>query len=167
MDARSLVRRFALQPHPEGGWYRETHRGTDTVAVERDGARAVRSVSTAILYLLEDGHFSALHRIRSTEIWHHYAGAPLELVQLIEGLAPIVTRVGSDLGDGQVPQAVVPAGVWFGARPEPGAAPGWVLVGCTVAPGFDFADFELGTRDDMLGRFPDCADWVERLTPTR
>lgn len=165
MDARSLVRRFALQPHPEGGWYRETYRGVATVPVERQGVTVERSVSTAILYLLEDGHFSALHRIRSTEVWHHYAGAPLELVQLADGLAPVVTRVGSDLDDGQVPQAVVPAGVWFGARPEPGAAPGWVLVGCTVAPGFDFADFELGTRDDLLARFPDCADWVERLTP--
>ena len=163
MTPRDLARRLALRPHPEGGWYRETYRGVQTVRLDRADGPVERSVSTAILYLLEAGQVSALHRIRSTEIWHHYAGGSLDVVQLLDGLAPVVTRLGSDLDAGEVPQAVVPSGVWFGARPGPGAD--WALVGCTVAPGFDFQDFELGRRDDLLTRFPDCADWIERLSP--
>jgi predicted cupin superfamily sugar epimerase len=131
MTAGEVVRLLGLQPHPEGGFYRETFR-----APAPDGARAA---STAIYYLLGEGDVSAWHRVvDADEIWHHYAGAPLELT-LWDGRERASLRLGTDLAAGERPQAVVPAGVWQAARPMGG----WVLVGCTVAPGFDFAGFEM------------------------
>ena len=130
--AAEVVRALGLQPHPEGGWYRETFR-------DADGAGG-RSASTAIFYLLEQGQVSAWHRVTdAVEVWHYYAGGPLRL-----SLAPPdgpgrTLALGPDVLGGQTPQAVVPAGWWQAAEPV-GA---WTLVGCTVAPAFDFAAFEL------------------------
>ncbi|HWM95015.1 MAG TPA: cupin domain-containing protein [Thermoanaerobaculia bacterium] len=130
-SAEDVVARLGLKPHPEGGFYRETFRDAS-----RDGDRGA---STAIYYLLREGDSSAWHRVTdAAEVWHHYAGAPLEL-SLSPGRGRTVVRLGSDLAAGEEPQAVVPAGVWQSARP----LGGWVLVGCTVAPGFDFASFEM------------------------
>ncbi len=130
--AAGVVRALGLQPHPEGGWYRETFR-------DADGAGG-RSASTAIFYLLEQGQVSAWHRVTdAVEVWHYYAGGPLRL-SLAPPDGPGRTLVlGPDVLGGQTPQAVVPAGWWQAAEPL-GA---WILVGCTVAPGFDFAAFEL------------------------
>jgi predicted cupin superfamily sugar epimerase len=131
MTAGEVVRLLGLQPHPEGGFYRETFR-----APAPDGSRAA---STAIYYLLREGDVSAWHRVvDADEVWHHYAGAPLELT-LWDGRERTSLRLGSGLAAGERPQAVVPAGVWQAARPMGG----WVLVGCTVAPGFDFSGFEM------------------------
>lgn len=131
MTADEVVRLLGLQPHPEGGFYRETFRSPAP-----DGARAA---STAIYYLLRAGDVSAWHRVvDADEVWHHYAGAPLELT-LSDGRRRSSVRLGADLTAGERPQAVVPAGVWQAARPMGG----WVLVGCTVAPGFDFSGFEM------------------------
>ena len=147
-----MVRRLGLIPHPEGGFYRETFRSPLLLSLP-DGR--TRSASTAIYYLLPPGAFSAWHQVASDEVWHHYAGAPLEL-----RLPGKVIRLGTDLAAGEEPQAVVPPGVWQSARP----LGGWVLVGCTVAPGFDFRDFEMPPRKELLERYPQHRALIERLT---
>lgn len=131
LTAEEVVRLLGLQPHPEGGFYRETFR-----APAPDGSRGA---STAIYYLLRERDVSVWHRVvDADEVWHHYAGAPLEL-RLADGGEISSLRLGTDLAAGERPQAVVPAGVWQAARP----LGGWVLVGCTVAPAFEFAGFEM------------------------
>ena len=129
--AEEVVRLLGLEPHPEGGFYKETFR-----APAGEGERAA---STAIYYLLREGEVSAWHRVDADEVWHHYAGAPLELMLSKDGRERSSVRLGPDLAAGERPQAVVPAGVWQAARP----LGGWVLVGCTVAPAFEFAGFEM------------------------
>jgi len=130
LPAEEVVRLLGLAPHPEGGFYRETFR-----AAAADGGRGA---STAIYYLLRRGEVSAWHRVDADEVWHHYAGGPLELT-LSDGRERSAVLLGSDLAAGQRPQVVVPAGVWQTAR----TLGGWTLVGCTVAPGFQFASFEM------------------------
>ncbi|HEY7213825.1 MAG TPA: cupin domain-containing protein [Thermoanaerobaculia bacterium] len=131
LPAEEIVRLLGLAPHPEGGFYRETFR-----AAAADGGRGA---STAIYYLLRRGEVSAWHRVDADEAWHHYAGAPLELLLSADGQERSAVRLGSDLAAGERPQAVVPAGVWQSAR----SLGAWTLVGCTVAPAFDFAGFEM------------------------
>ncbi|WP_088342878.1 MULTISPECIES: cupin domain-containing protein [Rhodomicrobium] len=126
-NAEDIIRLLGLQPHPEGGHFRETFRDTR----QAEG----RSVSTAIYFLLRKGERSHWHRVDATETWHFYAGAPLELS--MPGAEPI--RLGSDLAAGERPQAVIPEGVWQSAR----SLGEWTLVGCTVAPGFEFSGFEM------------------------
>lgn len=131
MNADEIVRLLRLQPHPEGGFFRETFRD----AAPGGG----RGASTAIYYLLREGDVSAWHRVvDAAEVWHYYAGSPLELT-LSDGKTRETVRLGDDLASGERPQAVVPAGVWQTARPSGG----WTLVGCTVAPAFEYAGFEL------------------------
>ena len=134
MTASDIIRLLDLKPHPEGGHYRETLRDT-----MRYGDRAV---STAIYFLLAAGEVSHWHRIDSVEVWHWYAGAPLELeIAQNEGRIERVT-LGNDLASGERPQAVVPAHAWQAAQ----TLGDWTLVGCTVAPGFEFATFELAPQ---------------------
>lgn len=128
-DADDLVRLLGLEPHPEGGFFRETFRDAHT------GGRAH---STAIYYLLRVGERSRWHRVDAAEVWHFYAGDPLELL-LEDGGAVSTHRLGTDVARGERPQAIVPAHVWQSARPLGRFA----LVGCTVAPGFEFSGFEL------------------------
>jgi predicted cupin superfamily sugar epimerase len=161
MNARDLIPSLGLQPHPEGGFYKETYRAARVVDV--DGVP--RAASTAIYFLLTGRAFSALHRIRSDEVWHFYAGADLEVVSFDEHGRMLRERVGADPRTGAVPQLVVPAGRWFGSRlADDDDDDAFALVGCTVAPGFDFADFELGARDALLRQFPSHADLVVALT---
>jgi uncharacterized protein len=142
-----VIRRLGLRPHPEGGYYGETFRSPTELALP-DGR--VRSASTAIHYLLPLGAWSTWHRVRSDEVWHHYDGGSLRLHRLGMGEVELSRAT---------PQAVVPAGVWQAA--EPVDAP--VLSGCTVAPGFDFADFELGTPEALIREFPGDAALIRRL----
>lgn len=130
-SVEALVRRLGLARHPEGGWFRETWRGAEG----SDG----RAVGTSILYLLAGGDASAWHRIDADEVWHFHAGAPLTLSISSDGEGVRRIRLGPDPPAGERPQAVVPAGAWQSARSE-GA---WTLVGCTVAPGFEFEGFEM------------------------
>lgn len=155
-----VVARLGLLPHPEGGFYRETYRSRETFQTDR----GPRSASTAIYFLVGRDAFSALHRIRSDEAWHFHAGAPLRVVSIAEDGTRVDHVLGLGLADGQVPQAIVPAGAWFGAILEPDREHDFALVGCTVSPGFDFADFELGRRSDLLARFPQHAEIVRALT---
>ena len=121
-----------------------------------------RNVSTAIYFLLEGDQISVLHRIKSDEIWHFYAGSSL----IVAGIHPDGTRatwrLGIDIAAGDLPQCIVPAGTWFGAHLV--APEGYALVGCTVSPGFDFADFEMADRETLSQRFPDHAGIIARLT---
>jgi predicted cupin superfamily sugar epimerase len=142
-----VVRRLALRPHPEGGYYGETFRSALQLALP-DGR--VRSASTAIHYLLPAGAWSTWHRVRSDEVWHHYDGGALRLYRL---------GLGSVRLSAERPQAVVPAGVWQAAEPERDA----VLCGCTVAPGFEFADFEIGSGEALAAEFPGEAALIRRL----
>src|SRR5262244_2205140 len=137
LSAAEVMRLLDLKPHPEGGHYRQTFRDARTV----DGARAA---STAIYYLLARGERSHWHRVDAVEAWHWHAGAPL-MLETAEGDAGPVTRVtlGPDLAAGQRPQAIVPAHAWQAAK----TLGDWTLVGCTVAPGFEFAGFEMAMPD--------------------
>jgi uncharacterized protein len=132
-SAAEVIRKFALKPHPEGGHYRETFRDTRLV----DG----RAASTAILFLLARGERSHWHRVDAVEVWHYYAGAPLKL-EIVDGSKEEIIRLGTDIHAGEVPQATVPARAWQAAE----SSGDWTLVGCTVAPGFDFGGFELAPK---------------------
>ena len=160
-----LIERFGLQPHPEGGYFRETFRGQDRVVREltRDAAPGdTRSASTAIYYMLCDGAHSAWHRIRSDEVWHFYAGEPID-VHVISSTGQLLThRLGDALTHHDaVFQAVVPAGQWFAAELCDPAS--FALVGCTVAPGFEFSEFELGNARELAAACPGHRELIERL----
>jgi predicted cupin superfamily sugar epimerase len=127
-SARAIIKRLKLKPHPEGGWFRETF---------RDAGK--RAHSTAIYFLLEGGQASRWHRVDAAEVWHFYAGAPLELLIAKDRAKPKSHRLGSDLTQGETPQIVVPANAWQAAR----SLGAYTLVGCTVAPGFMFEKFKL------------------------
>lgn len=158
-DVETIVRRLGLRPHPEGGYYLETFRAPLVLDGLPHGAR--RPASTAIFFLLPAGAFSAFHRVRSDEVWHHYDGGPLALHIICDDGALSTIRLGRDLAAGETPQAVVPANAWQAAEPLRHEL---ALCGCTVAPGFDFADFELADRGDLVTRFPAHAELVARLT---
>jgi uncharacterized protein len=131
LSAADIIRRFELKPHPEGGHFRETFR--DTRLVE-DG----RAASTAIYFLLARGERSRWHRVDAVEVWHYYAGAPLAL-SVVDGATEQIFRLGADIHADEIPQVTVPARAWQAAE----SLGDWSLVGCTVAPGFDFDKFEL------------------------
>jgi len=158
-DVEILVKRLGLLPHPEGGFYRETFRAPLVLDGLPHGGP--RNASTAIYFLLPAGTFSAFHCVRSDEVWHHYDGDPVALHVIGEGGACSVLRLGRDLESGAAPQAIVPAGAWQAAEP---LGDRYALCGCTVAPGFDFADFEMAERAALTARFPSLADLVSRLT---
>ena len=140
-DARTLIETLQLQPHPEGGWYAETHRDAP------DGGE--RGSLTQIYYLLEAGQRSRWHRVTdATEVWHHYAGDPLELSLSEDGERVTRVTLGGGFDTGERPQAVVPPGVWQSARP----LGGWSLCGCTVAPAFEFSGFEMAPDGWEPGR---------------
>jgi len=163
-NPRYWIEKLRLAPHPEGGFFRQTYRSEVVIAREAlpKGFAGARAVSTAIYFLLEGKNFSAFHRLRSDEVWHFYAGEPL-LVHVIDAEGEYSQlRLGSDPDAGQVFQAVVRAGCWFASH-----VAGWnsfALVGCTVAPGFDFADFEMGKRAELTARYPQHRELIERLT---
>lgn len=157
-DPDALIRALDLAPHPEGGWFRETYRAAHCDA-------AGRAASTLIYFLLRRGQVSKLHRIDADEGWHLYLGGPLLIHELDEAAPdapPRSTLLGADIARGERPQHVVPAGRWFGAELAPGAD--FALVGCSVAPAFEFAQFELGARDALQRRFRSAAALIARLT---
>jgi uncharacterized protein len=144
LTATDIIRLLGLEPHPEGGHYRQTFRDP----VESAG----RAASTAIYFLLARGERSHWHRVDAAEAWHYYAGAPIELEISLDGEAPVErVRLGADLAAGERPQAVVPAHAWQAAK----CLGDWTLVGCTVAPGFMFSLFELAPPEWTPG--PDAA----------
>ena len=157
--ARELVAHLGLAPHPEGGFYRERIRAGETVIHPRTGQ--ARAALTCIEFLLPRGTFSALHVVRQIEVWHHLEGGPLALHLLDPAdRSHRVVTLGTDLAAGQVPQAAVPPDVYQAAV----ALDGDVLAGCTVAPGFEFADFAMPPRHELVARFAEHCALVERLT---
>jgi predicted cupin superfamily sugar epimerase len=161
LQADQVIEVLGLSPHPEGGFFKETFRSELRVG---SGAHpGARSASTSIYFLLRSDDFSALHRVRSDEVWHHYAGDSLELHQIDGGGRWQLTRLGAALERGERPQAVVPAGWLQAARPRPGPH-GYALCGCTVAPGFEFADFEMPARAQLTAQFPEHAELVRAFT---
>ena len=163
-DAAYWIEKLKLEAHPEGGHYRQTYRADlilskESLPEEFTGARAA---STAIYFLLEGEEFSAWHRLRSDEVWHFYAGAPLVVHVIGRDGDYSEILLGNDLDAGAVPQAVVKAGCWFGSCVKD--AQRFALVGCTVAPGFEFEDFEMAKREDLVRDYPQHRKVIERLT---
>lgn len=160
IDSRELIRRLGLAPHPEGGYFRETYRAEGRVT--RAGEREPRDASTAIYFLLCDGAHSAWHRIRSDEVWHFYAGDSIAIHVLDAHGALVTHRLGNALADpGAAFQAVVKAGDWFAA--ECCDASGTALVGCTVAPGFEFSEFEMAAPGVLEERYPQHRELIGRM----
>lgn len=163
-DGSYWVEKLHLEPHPEGGFFRQTYRSDLAIAPKAlpPGFTGARAASTAIYFLLEGENFSAFHRLRSDEMWHFYAGSPLilHLISMAGDYSSIL--LGSDPDAGQNFQAVVRAGCWFASHVADWK--GWALVGCTVAPGFDFRDFEIAQRADLVRDYPQHQVIIERLT---
>ncbi len=156
----SLIKELNLQAHPEGGYYRETYR---SMILSEYSGLGRRNCSTGIYFLLTAGNFSAFHRIKQDEMWHFYLGSPIELFELDANGMLIRTIVGNNISKGENPQYVVPGGNWFASRVLPGTG-SYSLAGCTVAPGFDFADFEMAKRLELIKQFPQHRDIIEKLT---
>jgi predicted cupin superfamily sugar epimerase len=165
-EAQTVIDTLGLVPHPaEGGWFVETWRAEDSIpggALDGRYGGAARRHGTAIYYLLTPDTVSALHRLESDEVFHFYMGDPVEQLHLFPDGSGRTVTLGTDLAAGQRPQAVVPRGVWQGARLVPGGA--WALLGCTVAPGFDFADYAHGQRAALIEGWPDHAPAIVALT---
>jgi predicted cupin superfamily sugar epimerase len=165
LTAEQVIERLQLVPHTiEGGHFRETYRAELTVpagALPNDYG-GDRNVSTAIYYLLTPNTFSAIHSVKSDETFHFYAGDAVEMLQLWPDGSARVVIISNDLAAGHEPQLVVPAGVWQGCRLVRGGK--WALMGCTVAPGFDFADFAHADRNELVARYPEHAAMIVALT---
>lgn len=159
MTAQEIKKLLQLEPHPvEGGSFRQTYISTGTVVLPR-GARAC---STAIYYLLEAGTFSEMHRLESDEVFHFYLGDPVEMLQLLPDGRSALFTLGPDLAAGQQVQLVVPAGVWQGTRLI--GAGNLALLGCTVTPGFDYADYRSGSYAELAAGWPAEAERIRKLT---
>jgi predicted cupin superfamily sugar epimerase len=164
LTAAELIALLELKPLPvEGGYFRETYRSADVLpAGLLPRYAADRSAGTAIYYLLTPETFSALHRLPADEVYHFYLGDPVRLVQLFPDGGGTEVVLGPDVRAGQRPQAAVPRGSWQGSFLEPGGA--YALMGTTMAPGFDFRDYESGGREELLRNYPGHAGLVRRLT---
>jgi predicted cupin superfamily sugar epimerase len=164
MTAGEIISMLRLEAHPEGGYFTETYRSGESVARAHLPSRygGNRPFGTAIYYLLTPDSFSSMHRLSSDEIFHFYLGDPVELLELHPDGRGEIILLGSGLAKGMAPQAVVPAGVWQGARLVPGGT--YALLGTTVAPGFDFGDFEIGVRAALIERHSSSAELITALT---
>jgi len=165
MTADDIINLLNLKPHPkEGGFFCETYRADDALLKNQLPSRyeGRRVFGTCIYYLLTATTFSAMHRLQSDEIFHFYLGDPVEMLQLFPDGTGKTVMLGSDLGGETRPQAIVPRGVWQGSRLIPGGK--FALIGCTVAPGFDYADYEDGRRADLLKSYPQFRDLITALT---
>ena len=162
--AREWIEALGLQRHPEGGWYREIYRSAETIPQRCLPARfdGDRAVSTAIYFLLEESEFSALHRLRQDELWHFYDGAAITLHTIDPSGEYSPVRLGRNRDQGEELLRVVPAGWLFGVTVDDTAS--FALAGCTVSPGFDFADFDMPGRDELLEEYPQHRHLIERLT---
>lgn len=159
MTAAELIRRLGLRPmEGEGGWFSETWRAAETVP----GAGGSRAIGTAIYYLITPRSFSEMHRLPGAEVFHFYLGDPAEMLLLGPGGAGRLVTMGTDLEAGMQPQVVVPGGVWQGTRLAPGGT--WALLGTTMAPGFDAADYARGARDELIAGWPAFRRQIEART---
>jgi hypothetical protein len=161
MTTDEVKKLLGLVPHPrEGGCYIRTYESSEMVSLPRYAGP--RRTGTAIYYLLEPGTFSEMHRLKSDEIFHFYAGDSIEMLQLREGESGHLVVIGNNLAAGELPQAVVPHGVWQGSRLRAGGK--WALLGCTVSPGFEFEDYDAGDEAELMGIWPEWAELIKELT---
>ncbi len=165
MTAEEIKQLLQLEAHPcEGGYFRQTWKSEEEIPLAALPSRysGPRAAGTAIYYLLEPSTFSEMHRLISDEVFHFYYGDPVEMLQLWPDGSSRIVRLGSDLAAGVLPQLVVPKGVWQGSRLVPGGSV--ALIGCSVSPGFDYADYETGVRADLIGEYPESAALIKILT---
>jgi predicted cupin superfamily sugar epimerase len=165
--AAEIIAALRLEPHPiEGGFFRETYRSTGSIRASSLPpaylGRGDRSLGTAIYFLLTPETFSEMHRLPTEEVFHVYLGGPARMLQLFADGTGREVVLGGDVLAGQQPQVVVPAGVWQGTCLEPGVE--FVLLGATMAPGFDYADYESGHREDLLIQYPAHDELINRLS---
>ena len=156
INAMRLAKKLGLEKHPEGGYFKQMYRSDTTVNVR--GYEGPRSIATAIYYMLVGKEFSAFHRIRSDEIWHHYTGGTVTLYAI--GSDGKLSRI--KIGKGGSPQVVIKADTWFAAALD--RKNSYSLLGCTMSPGFDYSDWELGKRRDLVGAYPHHKKIIERYT---
>jgi uncharacterized protein len=165
MTADDVIRILNLQPHPvEGGFYRETYRSTGMIprsALPQHPAD--RHISTSIYYLLKPGHVSELHVLPGDELFHFYLGSPVRMLQLWPDGSGREVVLGQDLAAGQVPQLTVPAGVWQGTKLI--GHDGFALLGATMAPGFEYADYGSARREELVAKWPSWSERIRELTP--
>jgi predicted cupin superfamily sugar epimerase len=164
MTAEDVIRALSLEPLPgEGGFFRETYRSRLQIpGADLPGYDGQRAASTAIYYLLTPETFSTMHRLRGDEVFHFYAGDPVEMLQLWPDGRTAIVVIGADIFGGVSPQVIVPAGVWQGSRLIDGGR--FALLGTTMAPGYAVADSELGDRAELVRRFPERASMIVALT---
>jgi uncharacterized protein len=165
MTADEIKRLLQLEAHPcEGGYFRQTWKSEEEIPQSALPSRytSAHAAGTAIYYLLEPSTFSEMHRLISDEVFHFYYGDPVEMLQLWPDGSSRVVRLSNDLAGGALPQLVVPKGVWQGSRLVPGGSV--ALIGCTVSPGFDYADYETGKRQELVRQYPASAELIEILT---
>ncbi len=166
LTAEYLIEKLGLAPLPwEGGFYRETWRADVSVPPDAlsDAYDGSRNAGTAIYYMLTPDTVSRLHRLPSDEVFHFYLGDPVDVIAL-DGDGAVTTVMGPDIANGQRVQHIVPGNTWFGARLAAGYRHGYALMGTTVAPGFDFADLEMGEAEALIAEFPDAAEVIRALT---
>lgn len=164
MDPIELIKIFQLQFHPEGGYYKETYRSKGIIEKDNQEGQfpSGRNYSTAIYFLIEAPVFSTFHKIKSDELWHFYAGDALEVIEIDTEGNLITTHIGCDYKNRQTFQYTVKAGHWFASRVLKGGK--FSFVGCTVAPGFDFSDFEMAKRDLLIRNYPQHTEIITELT---
>ncbi len=158
MNGKEIVQKLGLLAHPEGGFYKETYRSSSSLTTDQN---TIRNISTAIYFLLENDNLSLFHRIQSDELWFFHQGEPLEIVFIKEGVINTII-LGNSFENGEVPQATIPANTWFASSVM--RLKGYSLVSCTVAPGFDFADFELANRKNLMQEFPHLKVIIQKFT---
>ena len=160
------IKKLDMLPHPEGGYYKEVFKSKDLIKPEglSDRYSGSRSAGTSIYFLLNGDNFSAFHRLQSDEIWHFYTGSSLTVYVINNDGELIEQKIGPNYEEGEVFQYVVPSNLWFASKcndPE-----GYSLVGCTVSPGFEFEDFEMAKREDLVREFPQYESVIAALTRT-
>ncbi|MEZ4689701.1 MAG: cupin domain-containing protein [Ignavibacteria bacterium] len=158
------IEKFGMDVHPEGGYFKESYRAGEIIKSGHlpERFKGDRNFSTSIYYMLKEDQYSKLHRIKSDEMWHFYDGSGLDIYEIDGDGILTVHKLGLDLEEGQTPQVLIKAGNWFGARVN--KPDSFCLAGCTVSPGFDFEDFQLGSRDELIKQFPDHKKIIEQLT---
>jgi predicted cupin superfamily sugar epimerase len=164
MDYKKIIEKLNLVKHPEGGYYAETYRSERIIpkSALNEGYSGERNYATLIYYMLTGNDISCFHKLRSDEIWHFYAGSPV-LIYLLDDSGKIdIVTLGNNPDNGEVFQYVIKAGTWFGAELKDKSS--YALMGCTVTPGFNFEDFEIGKKDELLKRFPLHAETISKLT---
>lgn len=164
MDYKNIIEKLKLVKHPEGGHYIETYRSGGIIpkSVLSEGYSGDRNYATLIYYMLTGNDISCFHRLRSDEIWHFYAGSQV-LIYIIDDNGKFKTiKLGNNPGKDEVFHCIIKAGLWFGA--ELAVKSSYALMGCTVSPGFHFDDFEIGSRDKLLKKFPEHKELIIKLT---